>query len=154
MYCAAQTNSRRKSPMLDKNLITKKLALIEGYISELEPIIALDEAGIVKDNLKSHTAERLFQLIVDTMVDVNTHIIRTHVLPPPDDLQSTFTVLGEKNILPADFTKKIAPVVGLRNAVVHRYDTVSIKRFVHELKKNFGDFKEYVVLVAEQFLKE
>lgn len=139
--------------MLDKNLITKKLASLEAYISELEPIIAFDESEILRDTLKCHTAERLFQLIVDTMIDVNTHIIRERVLPPPDDLQSTFTILGDKEILPADFAKKIAPVVGLRNAVVHRYEGVSAERFVHELKVNFGDFKKYAVLIAERFLK-
>lgn len=139
--------------MLDKNLLAKKLALLEEYISKLESIVALDEKTIPKDSFKYHTAERLFQLIVDTMIDVNTHIIRAYVLPPPDDLQSTFTALGGADVLPSDFTRKIAPVVGLRNAIVHRYEGVDLKKFVHELKKNFGDFKEYAVLIAEKFLK-
>ena len=106
---------------LDKNLIAKKLALMQGWISELEPIVAFDEKTIRNDSLKYHTAERLFQLLVDEMIDVNTHLIRVHVLPPPDDLQSTFTTLGEASILPKDFVLKISPIVGLRNAIVHRY---------------------------------
>ena len=139
--------------MLDKNLITKKLNLIQGYISELEPIVELDENAILDDKLKCHTAERLFQLLVDTMIDINTHIIRTKILSAPDDLQSTFTILGEAKLLPLEFAQKIAPIVGLPNAVVHRYDAVSTKRFIEELKHDFNDFKEYSILISNMFLK-
>ena len=139
--------------MLDKNLIAKKIALMQEYISELEPIVSHEEHAITSDILKLHTAERLFQLLVDVMVDINTHIIREQVLPPPDDLQSTFIALGDANIVPKAFAIKIAPIVGLRNAVVHRYETVSSERFVHELKVNFNDFKEYSVIMVDKFLK-
>ncbi len=142
MLSVGLINTKKMSLSLDKNLIIKKLDLLDGYISELEPLVALPEEEILRDTLKFHTAERLFQLIVDEMIDVNTHLIRVKVLPPSDDLQSTFTVLGDAEILPKDFTIKISPVVGLRNAIVHRYEHVDLKRFVHELKRNFGDFKK------------
>ena len=138
---------------LDKNLISKKIELLDGYIRELEPIVMLSEEEILSDSLKYHTAERMFQLVVDEIIDINTHIIRAKVLPPPDDIQGTFAVLGDAQILPKDFTLKVAPVIGLRNAVVHRYEHVSLKRFVHELKRNFSDFKKYSILIAEKFLK-
>ena len=152
--CLIELICTKNMPLeLDKNLITKKLALLDGYISELEPIVASSEEEILNDPLKLHTTERMFQLIVDEMIDINTHLIRVKVLPPPDDIQGTFTLLGDAQILPKDFTAKIAPVVGLRNAIVHRYEHVSLKRFIHELKKNFGDFKKYSVLIADHFLK-
>jgi uncharacterized protein YutE (UPF0331/DUF86 family) len=138
---------------LDKNLISKKLALIDKYAKELEPIVAFSEAEIRKDDLKFHTAERLFQLLVDEMIDINTHIIRAKILPPSDDLQGTFNALGEAGILPKDFVTKISPIVGLRNAVVHRYEYVDLDRFVHELKRDFNDFKKFSILITEKFLE-
>lgn len=138
--------------MLDKDLIAKKLALIDEYLGELEPLVAQGEEALRADKLKYHTAERLFQLIVDAMIDTNTHIIRELILPAPDDQESTFIALGEGGVLPKDFAKKIAPMVGLRNAVVHRYETVGIKRFVHELVRDFNDFKTYATAIAEKFL--
>jgi len=153
MFWIVLANSNKMSFPLDKNLIAKKLVLMEGYISELEPIIKLDEKSIRGDSLKYHTAERMFQLLVDEMIDINTHIIRAKVLPPPDDLQSTFAILGQAGILPEDFVVKISPIVGLRNAIVHRYEHVDLDRFVHELKRNFDDFKSYCILVTDQFLK-
>ena len=153
MSLIALINTKKMSLMLDKNLITKKLALLDGYILELEPIVALSEKEILADTFKFHTAERLFQLIVDEMIDVNTHLIRVKILPPPDDIQSTFTVLGKAGVLPNDFAEKISPVVGLRNAIVHRYEHINLKQFIHELKHNFGDFKRFSILIADKFLK-
>lgn len=138
--------------MLDKELITRKLSRINQYIAELEPLIRLGEQTIARDSIKCHAAERLFQLVVDTMIDINTHIIRGRAIPPPDDLQSTFTTLGDTDILPKHFAKKLAPIVGLRNAVVHRYETVSVERFLHELMRDFNDFKTYATAIAERFL--
>ena len=139
--------------MLNKDLIAKKLALIDEYIGELEPLVAHGEQELRKDKLKYHTAERMFQLIVDAMIDINTHIIRQQMLGTPDDLQSTFTLLGDTGVLPKEFAGKIAPMVGLRNAVVHRYETISKERFLHELVHNFSDFKTYAIAIAEKCLE-
>lgn len=138
--------------MLDKELITRKLSRIKQYLAELEPLILLGEQAVARDSIKCHAAERLFQLVVDAMIDINTHIIRGRALPSPDDLQSTFIALGDADILPKYFAKKLAPIVGLRNAVVHRYETVSVGRFVHELVRDFNDFKTYATVIAEKFL--
>lgn len=138
--------------MLDKELITRKLSRIKQYVAELEPLVQLGEQTLARDSLKCYAAERLFQLIVDAMIDINTHVIRGRSLPPPDDLQSTFITLGDADILPKQFAQKLAPIVGLRNAVVHRYETVSVRRFVHELVRDFSDFKTYATAIAEKFL--
>ena len=63
----------------------------------------------------------------------------------PDDLQSTFITLADNDLLPKDFAIKIAPIVGLRNRVVHRYDTLNKQTFIEKLKSDFGDFKEYII---------
>ena len=138
--------------MLDKNLIAKKLASIDEYLRELEPLVAQGEDALRADKLKYHTAERLFQLIVDIMIEINKQIIRKRFLGTADNMQSTFIILGDAGILAKDFSTKIAPIVGLRNAVVHRYETVSVARFVHELVRDFSDFKTYAVAIAEQCL--
>lgn len=153
MKCSdACASISKNSPMLDKELITRKLSRIKRYIAELEPLVQLGEQALARDSIKCYAAERLFQLIVDAMIDINTHIIRGRVLPPPDDLQSTFITLSDADILPKRFAQKLAPIVGLRNAVVHRYETVSVERFIHELVLDFSDFKTYATAIAAKFL--
>src|SRR3989344_360560 len=136
--------------MFDKELVEKKISQIVEYLDELNPIVNdIPESEVIKDYFKYHTAERLFQLIVDTMLDINIHFIKENNFVVPDDMQSTFIILGDNNALPKDFALKIAPIVGLRNRIVHRYDTLNKKTFIEILKKNFNDFKEYLVLIKK-----
>ena len=88
---------------------------LQESFAELQAILQEDARSIIDDHLKLHTVERLFQLIVDTAVDINTHIIIESQFHVPSDYQSTFIALGEHKVLPMDFAIKIAPSVGLRN---------------------------------------
>ena len=136
--------------MIDRELVDKKLNQIIEYVEELKPFIdQFSVEDILTDNFKYHTAERLFQLVVDTMVDINIHLIKNNSLGAPDDLQSTFLMLGKSKTLSSDFSFKIAPIVGLRNRIVHKYDSLNKSQFIEELKKNYPDFKEYLLEIKK-----
>lgn len=138
--------------MINKELVVNKMADIQKYLEEMAPILKFEAREIIDDNLKLHTVERLFQLIVDAAIDINTHIIIETELNVPDDYQSTFMTLGEHKILPMDFAVIIAPSVGLRNLIIHKYGKVDIKKMVDDIKSNIGQYKDYLKNVAE-FLK-
>lgn len=133
--------------MIDKELIKNKMADIEKYLKELEPILKIGSRKIIDDNLRLHTVERLFQLIVDTAVDINTHIIMASDFNVPEDSYSTFVVLGENKILPMDFALKIAPSVGLRNLIVHKYGNVDLKKMVDDVINEIGDYVEFLRII-------
>jgi uncharacterized protein YutE (UPF0331/DUF86 family) len=136
--------------MLDKILIEKKLQQIFEYLGELKPIAKDIQANeVLKDYYKYHTAERLLQLVVDTIIDINVHLIKENTLAVPDDFQSTFITLADNGILPRDFAEQIAPVVGLRNRVVHRYETLSRRTFIELLQKNYPDFEHYLEIIKD-----
>lgn len=129
--------------MINRDVIEGKLTDIQRYFGELEPILRFSRSEILDDPLKIHTVERLFQLIVDTALDINTHIIIESSFGVPDDYQNTFVVLGEQGILPMSFVNRIAPSVGLRNMIIHRYGHVDLKRMVDDIQHEIGDYREY-----------
>lgn len=139
--------------MIDKEVVKNKIKDILVYLREMEPFLKLSPKEIIADYPKLKTLERNFQLIVDTMVDINTHIIARTNIPPPEDYQSSFIILGENKIIPMDFALKIAPVVGLRNKVVHKYGDLDKKKFITDLQSGAGDFKEYCQCI-DRFLKK
>lgn len=138
--------------MLDQILVTGKFNDIRNYLDELLPLLEKDSRTIIEDYLVLHTVERLFQLIVDSAIDLNTHIISQSDFAVPNDYQSTFTVLGENKIIPMEFALKIARSVGLRNLIVHKYGKVDLKRMVDDIKNNLGDYVEYLKLLSEKFV--
>ncbi len=139
--------------MPNKELLRRKINKIENYIKEIEPLLVLNSNEIVSDILKLRTVERNFQLIVDTMLDINTHIISSENLKTPETLQETFLILGDGGVLPVDFVKKIAPVVGLRNIVVHEYEKVDNEKMMQDLKDGISQFGEYLISI-DNFLQK
>jgi len=87
------------------------------------------------------------------MIDINQHFIRELDFKISEDFQGTFYILGKKGILPNGFAKKIAPVVGLRNRIVHRYDTLNKELFIKTFRKNYSDFEKYIKLI-NQYLEK
>ena len=130
--------------MIEERFIEMKLFNIQGYFKELEDVLAYSDQEIKKDFLKIRALERILQLIVDEIIDINNHIIRYARLNIPDDFQSSFLVLAENKIFSKHFAEKIAPVVGLRNRLVHRYEKVDLDILLGSIRKNKVDFREYV----------
>lgn len=133
----------------NKAFISEKLAEIIKYQEELKQHLNFSDQEILKDSGKMHIAERLFQLIVDLMLDINNHFIKELKLELADDFQGTFYVLGKHNILDNDFAQKIAPVVGVRNRIVHGYEKLDKNRFIGELRQNHTDFDKYIVSIKK-----
>jgi len=135
--------------MIDKVFVESKLSYIQTYSTELGDVLAYSDQEIKQDFLKLRALERILQLIVDEIVDINSHIIRHGHFQAPDDFQGSFMVLAQKKIFPEEFARKIAPVIGLRNRLVHRYEKIDLDILLETTRKNKEDFKEYVRYVFE-----
>src|SRR3989338_10666693 len=135
--------------MFDKPYLQKKLDLLSESVDRLEKLLETDVEEIKRDELKLPALERHFQKAVDTMVDINTHIIKEGNFGTVDDLQGTFKMLGDVNALEKKFAAKIAPIVGVRNMLVHRYEKLNKDMFLNNLKRNFSDFKTYLIQVDD-----
>lgn len=133
--------------MINKQLISDKLTALKSYYDELNGILSSGIDDIMSDNLKLRSLERLFQLIVDSAIDINSHIISQSDFQAPDDYQSTFITLAENKLLPMDFALRIAPSVGLRNQIVHKYGRVDTKRMIEDISKNISDYLEYSKMI-------
>lgn len=140
--------------MLNKDLIKRKLNAIDQYLSEIDPVLETDTDDIVRDILKLRTIERNFQLIVDTMLDINTHIIAAEHLSSPNSLQETFFILSRSGILPGDLVERMAPIVGLRNKIVHEYEGISTEKFINDLKIGKRQFGEFIAAIVAYLEKE
>jgi len=139
--------------MIDTELMKTKIRNIQQYLDEIRHILSLNAKDIIDNIEKLKTLERNFQLIVDEALDINIHFIKNLDLKSPDDFQSTFKILGENSILPNDFAQKIAPVVAVRNRLVHRYEVLDKQLFVENFQKHYTDFEKYMKSVDDYLEK-
>jgi len=135
--------------VFSKILIDEKRKRIDSYLDEVKTLLDFSVKEILNDFTKLRTLERNFQLIVDEMIDINQHFIKELGLDVSDDLEGTFHILGENKILPEDFVLKIAPVVGLRNRLVHRYEDLDPKIFIESFQKDYSNFEQYLKFISD-----
>ncbi|TSC95080.1 MAG: hypothetical protein CEN87_92 [Parcubacteria group bacterium Licking1014_1] len=133
----------------EKAFIYKKMEDIDGYLVKIKDLLKFSDNEILSDYIKFHTEERLFQLIVDAVIDINQHIIKELELKGAEDPQGIFYTLGEQKILPGKFAFKMAPVVAVRNRIVHGYESLDQALFTKNLRKHYSDFEKYIKFIAD-----
>ena len=139
--------------MISQEIVKRKIDDIQFCYSNIEKLLANEDEMILRDDTILAALERHFQKMVDAAIDINMHLIAESGLKTADDYQSTFSIIAEAGMLPVDFALKIAPSVGMRNAIVHQYGDVNKKLMISYIRNSFGQYVEYVKLI-DAFLKK
>ena len=134
-------------------VVSEKVKRVDGYLGEAKHLFRFPAKEILADSEKLHAAERLFQLIVDEIIDINQHFIKELNFDISNDLEGTFHILGENGILPEDFALKISPAIGLRNRLVYRYEKLEPKLFIETFQKEYADFEKYLKFISDYLEK-
>ena len=61
---------------------------------------------------------------IEAALDVNAHLIAELGAEVPDDYYGGFVKLGDLGILPRELARSLAPSAGLRNRLVHEYESL------------------------------
>lgn len=77
--------------------------------------------------------------------------IRNEQFRAPDDFQSTFYTLGENGVLDEELAQRLAPIVGLRNRLVHRYESVDTILLLTMIRKECTDITEYMKQIRARY---
>ncbi len=126
-----------------KDFVIKKIELAKKYLGEARELFKLSDLEIINSSSNLHVAERLLQLIVDEIIDINQHLIKELNLETAEDLKGTFDIISDYGILEKEFAGRIGKVVGLRNLIVHQYEKIDNKKFLADFRKHNSDFDEY-----------
>lgn len=112
--------------MVNRDFIEKKLDLIQEELAHLAEFSSFSMEEVKKDFYKQNTMERLLEKIIMRAVDINEHIIseladeKTKI---PETYRETFTEMSNLGIYPKEFGEAISKSAGIRNILVHDYDS-------------------------------
>lgn len=136
--------------MVDRYVVQARLAKIREYVALLRRIRSLaDERRFVSDPLIYGNAERYLQLAIQAVLDVSHHIVADMDLGLPTDSQALFSTLAKHKVLPTRLAKKLVPMAGLRNVLVHEYLEIDRRRVYRALKEELRDFESFVRAVSK-----
>lgn len=94
------------------------------------------------------------QIALQAVLDVSQYIASCKLLGPFKENKEVFVVLAGKKVLSSELGKKLALATGVRNILVHQYESVDPKIIYKIIQKDLGDFDEFVSQISVWLKKE
>lgn len=116
--------------------IERRLEKLSVCLKKLEPFKAKKKEEILQDPYLQDIIERNLEVAAQAVIDIANRIISIEGLEKPRDYFEAILRLGESDILPLDFAKKLAPLAGFRNILVHDYMDINwdeVYKNLHQL---------------------
>lgn len=89
----------------------------------------------------------LLQTSIQALIDVAGHKVAEHAAGTPRTSHALFEALEERKLLPSGTAKRVGPIVGFRNRIVHLYDRVEPRRVFEILVGHRRDIAEILDLL-------
>jgi uncharacterized protein YutE (UPF0331/DUF86 family) len=129
--------------MVDETLILRKLSELDEYNKQIKEYEKITVAEYSDDWKIPRIIERTLQMMIETCVDIASHIIADKGYRVPKSYSDTFKVLYEEKTVSSKLFNSLEKMAKFRNIVVHHYDKVDAKIVVGILKKDLKDFMGY-----------
>ncbi|MEK7104831.1 MAG: DUF86 domain-containing protein [Patescibacteria group bacterium] len=134
------------------DILKSKIDLISDNLPKLIRFLPKTFDEFQKDDLSRGASERYFQLVVDAIIDCNQILIEINNLELGDTYLKTFNNLIGKSIFSDDLLKKLANCVSTRNAIIHKYDKIQLKREFEDIQKCLPLMIEYLKIISDKYL--
>ena len=135
--------------------IERRLEKLSVCLKKLEPFKAKDKDEILQDAYFQDIVERNLEVVAQAVIDISNRIISIEGLEKPRDYYEAIMRLGESGILPLEFARKLAPIAGFRNVLVHDYLDLNwdeVHKNLHQLQ-DISKFMNQVKIWMRKRLK-
>ena len=129
--------------MVDETLILRKLADLDEYNRQVREYEQITVAQYLDDWKIQRIVERTLQMMIETCLDIASHIIADKELRVPMSYSDTFKVLHEEKIVSSELFSALDKMAKFRNIVVHHYERIDAEIVVSILKNDLKDFDHY-----------
>ena len=134
--------------MVDRELLLRKIAALEGYLTELDEFRHITVEAYRADLKTQRIVERTLHLAIETCLDLAEHVIADRRLRVPASHAEAFEILREAGLIVDPLAASLMQMAEFRNILVHDYARIDAERVVRILAVDLGDlggFKQAVV---------
>lgn len=136
---------------MDKERILAKLDEVEQYLQELQNILPESLEEYKKSTETKRAAERLLQIIIESVMDACSLLVKELKLGLPA-IDEEFLDKLKGRVLEADTVENLRRMKRFRNLLVHGYAKIDDGKVFELLGRRLGDFEEFKKQVLK-FLK-
>lgn len=130
--------------MSDRAVIEGKFRNLERYLGAIRTATNCTRDAFLADSTRIGATRYYLQVAIECCLDVGNHIIAEDGLRQPKDYRDIFKVLNEMGIVSNKLLPTLQQMVGLRNLLVHDYETIDDERIFVIATADSGDFDRFV----------
>jgi uncharacterized protein YutE (UPF0331/DUF86 family) len=130
------------------------LKRLEKALQILQQSGKLTYEELVANDLLLSAVERNFQVAIECVFDIGTHIIAEKGFESPDDNADIIRILGDEGVVTTDFAKRVKGLAGFRNILVHEYTGIDYGLLYQHLQNRLDDFREFAAYTSSYLEKE
>ncbi len=109
---------------------------------------------LAANDLLLSAVERNFQVAIECIFDIGTHIIAEKGFESPDDNADIIRILGDEGVVTPDFAERAKGLAGFRNILVHEYTGIDYGLLHQYLQNRLDDFREFAEYTSSYLGKE
>ena len=128
--------------MTDKDLVAKKLALVETAVQQLRTLARPET--IRTDVREERFVEHTLQIAIQAALDVASHVVADERLGEPETNRELFDLLARAGWISAPLAATLRDMASFRNVVVHGYQDVDLGVVENVLRHHLGDLLDFV----------
>lgn len=132
--------------------INFKLEQLGEYVGILREYQQYNIEEIRNNRTLRGAIERYMEISLACMIDICEMIISSEKLRRPDTYREVILILGEHEILPEEFAKKLAPAAGFRNVLVHMYADIDLGKLYSHLQNDIDDLELFAEYIAKYLI--
>ncbi len=125
-----------------RDVLLRKLAYLRQLLRDLTPFGQMSRAEIEAHH---YTVERILELLVGAAVDLLFHILTERGLAPAS-YRDAFRLAAQEGLLPGDLAERLQQAAGMRNILVHLYETIDYAILHASIAPALRDFALFVAL--------
>ena len=129
---------------VDAAIIRRKLARITESLDGLRPLARLSLEEYRERLYERKAAERLLQEAIEAALDINAHVIAELGGQVPEEYYGGFLKMADAGIVSSELSRSLAPSAGLRNRLVHEYDTTDDAKVLASIGTLLNLYPRYV----------
>ncbi|MCO6452696.1 MAG: DUF86 domain-containing protein [Caldilineales bacterium] len=122
--------------------IEKRLDELNERLARLEPLRDRSADEFSLDPYLRDIVERNLEVAAQCCIDISHRIITLENAQKPRDYYEAILRVGELQIIPIDLARRLAPVAGFRNILIHEYLSIDWD-IVHKRLQDLDDFAQF-----------
>jgi len=138
--------------MSEQDRVCAKLDKLHSYYAELKSLSSVSREEYMNNSIYRRAVERTLQLIVECATDINNMLLKMRGEKGATDYFNSFMDIAALDVIPVEFALKIAPSTGLRNILVHEYETIDDEIVYKSISICLSYYLEYMDLI-NRYLK-